>query len=319
MSVVKHLITHVTDCHDQGVISGDLAAVKVKNAYHLYAASHDVDVVQAEVVGSKAFDTIDAGAKAADLYHSTRMHGKGGKLRQILAVNAAPPKSDKQGQPNNERENMVVGTLKDGTLIGGTIKGYALSYLKDEIADLREVLNTHDVLQDLYGGEYQDGMRQFRSHYLLTHLLIDAAREELGAYELKELDVSVDVPDPVEQSHVLTIDNFENVKLWLSHEDRVKVADAAKRVNGHDVSCTLAFSRASLEVEDPDFNAAVMACMTKTMFSKTVGENVFSAMSSSRHGDRVLPQLCTLQSVKHVGASFQLPPVGAAVRLNFGC
>lgn len=317
---IKHIITHVTDCPDNGIVSGGLAAVKVANAYNLYGASSGLDIAHTSVVGSKPFDTIDAGGKAADLYQSTRMHGDAGKVRQILAVNAAPPKSDKVGQPNNERENMVVGTLKDGTIIGGTIKGYALSYLKDEIAELREVLNTHDVLQHLYGDAYQDGMRQFRSHYLLSHLLIDAARQELGAYDLATLDVATDVPDPSRTSHVLTIDNFGNVKLWLSEEDCTRVAEAAQKVNGKDLKCTVAFSRASLEVEEPHFGlfSGIGARMTKTMFSKPVGTNVFSEKSSSRHGDRVLPQLCTLQSVKCTGTSFRAPPVGAAVRLKFG-
>lgn len=316
---VPVFITHITDCHDEGQLSGGLAAVKVKSAYHTHGAHHSVDIRAAEVVGALPFNTIDAGVKAADLYHTAvRPHNGAKRLRHILAVNAAPPKNDNEGAKRNERENMVVGTLKDGTIIGGTIKGYSLSYLKGEIDKLLEVANTHDVLSVLYGDLHHDGMRQFRSHYLLTHLLLDFARGALDEYELQPLNVAEDVPDPHPHSHVATIDNFGNVKLWLSKEDEALLAEIFAHVeNGSgDFHCGIAFGWKSLEVAEPDWNVAHRAVITKTMFSQAVGTNVLSALSSSGHGGRVLPQLCTLQSVNRVGPSFALPTIGAPVRFD---
>lgn len=304
-------IIQITDCHDTGAISGSLAALKVKRRYADRADFHGIDTRLIEVAPAEEFNTIDVGAKFSELATSAV-----NPSRLVLAINAAPP-SIPGGTGNNERRNFVVGRLKNGIVFGGTWGGHCLSYVKSEIAELYELLDSNNG-------------SQFRSLEVLPDALIDYKVGAIDGARLRPVDVAREVPAPPRHSHAWTIDNFGNVKLYLTPDDKARLhtlfVTKAKGPEGKKVApVQFAFGDRSVEFT-PTSNGLLVpakdtfagAALAQKLFCIDLGANVVSLTSSAKRWDEEgrttdVEQIATLRGEPHKPLGYRLPKIGAPV------
>jgi hypothetical protein len=108
---------------------GDLAYAEVRQrlALHLPGA----DVVYTPV---PAFDTVSAGFCLAQLALTE------GPRDRIVYVNVAPRQDDHDPRPGNAGERLVVGRAPGDVLVVAVDAGHALSFIREELADLHEAV-----------------------------------------------------------------------------------------------------------------------------------------------------------------------------------
>lgn len=309
-------VMHITDCHDTNDEGGQLAANKVRMAYRIGAARNGLELGQVDINGVIKFNTIDLGYKAADLYFTYEhlIHGQECGHQQIFVLNAAPPKQN-NGVPNNERDLFVVGRLKNGAPFGGTQKGYALSYLKHDIAEMHELLDSNNG-------------SQFRSLEVLPEAVMQFAAGTINPARIEKIDHMATVPDVPNAAHAVAIDNFGNVKICMPPETRNSLTQAfeAHAAGSHEAAreIGLAFALKSLEFEPDGADMwPVRALLKSKMFAGDVGTNVLAMSSSSRLRDsdgviRPVAQLATICSRPDDEPAFEKPMIGARVRFNLG-
>ena len=299
-------VIQITDCHDEGDVCGGSAANKVRLAYRISGDRHGLNIGQVDIGGAVRFNTIDLGFKAADQYFSFLRLG-GNRLqdcRQIFAFNVAPPRSV-AGADDNARDLFVVGRFRDGSVFGSTQKGYALSYLKAEIAELHALLDSNNG-------------SQFRSLDVLPEAIVQYAAGTMTPDRLQALAVA-DLIDPPAEAHVLAIDNFGNVKIHLSPAQRRSLAD--RLAADPRTKVLVGFGTASLEFEasTQPGEPLTVAWLADKMFSAAVGDQVLALNSSARLrvGDTLEPvaQLATICHRPDQPLGHPLPQIGAPVFL----
>ncbi|MBU6235627.1 MAG: hypothetical protein KGQ41_07260 [Alphaproteobacteria bacterium] len=304
-------IVHITDCHDTGAVGGELAAIKVKRRYADRADHHDIATRLIEVAPAEEFNTIDVGAKFSELATSAVNPN-----RLVLAINAAPP-SIPGGTGNNERRNFVLGRLKNGVVFGGTWGGHCLSYVKSEIAELYELLDSNNG-------------SQFRSLEVLPDALLDFKADKIDTARLRLVDVAKEVPNVPRHSHAWTIDNFGNVKLFLNDDDKVRLRSLfeakAKGTDGRRVApVKFAFGDRSVEFApaanaqfEPASSQFAAAALAQKLFCIEIGTNVVSLTSSAKRWNTRgqftdVEQIATLRGEPHKPLGYTLPKIGAPV------
>ncbi|NBX66711.1 MAG: hypothetical protein EBQ96_06935 [Proteobacteria bacterium] len=304
-------IIQITDCHDTGAISGELAAIKVKRRYADRAELLGLNTRLIEVAPAEEFNTIDVGAKFSELATSAV-----NPARLVLAINAAPP-SIAGGTGNNERRNFVLGRLKNGIVFGGTWGGHCLSYVKSEIAELYELLDSNNG-------------SQFRSLEVLPDALLDFKAEKIDGARLRPINVAHEVPAPPRHSHAWTVDNFGNVKLFLTQDDKLRLHGLfkakAKGPEGKKIApVTFAFGNRSVEFTPssnglllPDKREFALASLAEKLFCIEIGTNVVSLTSSAKRWDEKgaitdVEQIATLRGEPHKPLGYKPPKIGAPV------
>ncbi len=164
---------------------GDLAFAEVRQrlAYHLPAA----DVVHTPV---PAFDTLSAGFCVGQLALTE------GPADRIVYSNVAPRGDEDDPRPGNEGERLVAGRTHDGVLVVGANSTYAFSFVRDEAAELYEVV-------------LPESSSQFRSRDVFPALVAQLAagnRDVLG--EVVSAGLVPDVP----AATVVYFDGYGNLK-----------------------------------------------------------------------------------------------------------
>jgi hypothetical protein len=300
--IQTHDIVHITDCHDTNPEGGFLAATKVKLAYAAHVEEIGLPVRLIEVTPAEEFNTIDVGAKFSEILTSNP-----NPARLIVAVNAAPP-SIPGGNNINARINFVCGRLKNGAVFGGTYGGHCLSYVKSQIVELYELLDSNNG-------------SQFRSLEVLPRALVEFAAGVIRPERLGKLDIAKAVPDAPEGSHVYAIDNFGNVKIILSEADRSALNQWVARTS--DVA--FAFGERSLEFGQPkaEPQAFCPAILNHKMFSAAENQTIVSLTSSSKRWDRTgaisdVAQIATIRREPGKSKGFTLPRIGAPVHFRSG-
>ncbi len=318
-------IVHITDCHDTNPEGGLLAGTLVELAYHDHARDAGLQAGLVKVTPAEAFNTIDVGAKFAEV--ATRATNP---ERLVIAVNTAPP-SFADGTDNNERTNFVLGRLKTGTIFGGTWGGHCLSYVKAQIAELYELTDSNNG-------------SQFRSLEVLPAALVEYAAGSIARARLAPVfNIKAAVPDTPVHSHAYTIDNFGNVKLWLSDDDRQRVAERLDRYEryrlytarsdqdgraalGQPPEAYFDFGDESLETlrgqnPQPANRSLTRAALVQKMFRGEIGQNVLSATSSAKRWNAdgttgAVAQIATIRNRPDAPLGFKLPRIGAPFHLR---
>jgi hypothetical protein len=233
--------------------------------------------------------------------------------RMIIAGNFAPP-DNKAGTKDNARNDFFCAELGDGIVVCGTCNGTEFSYIKPMIKKFYRLTNTNHLKS------------QFRSLQVLPKhaILFSNLRERKklirdGKLELIE-DVDSFIPSVPKPKHVMEVDNFGNVKLCLSPEDRKLVEElAAKKA-----SVYFAFGKAAIEATGIGVKAEVgpyyEATAADTLFAAPWNTNVLGARSSSTLVDgQNVPVVATIRprpGETRPVFDADLPPVGAEVFLT---
>lgn len=303
-------IVHITDCHDTGAISGELAAIKVKRRYSDRVDELDIPTRLIEVAPADEFNTIDVGAKFSEFATSARR-----PERLVVAINAAPP-SIPGGTGNNERRNFVLGRLENGIVFGGTWGGHCLSYVKSQIVELHELLDSNNG-------------SQFRSLEVLPDALVDFKADAIDTSRLRTVDIAREVPEAPNHSHVFTIDNFRNVKLYLTPDEKAELQERfaahARGVEGRkSTPITFNFGDRSVEFTAGRNGLLVpagepsQASLVHKLFCVRAGANVVTLTSSAKRWDAKgrltdVEQIATVRNEPDQPLGYRLPKIGAPV------
>ncbi len=299
-------IVHLTDTTD------DNATLKIRGAYARHKGRlgihADVDVVAAT-------NTLLVGTKASELITNTERPD-----RLIIAVNVAPP-DKKDGTTDNARRPFYIADLGNGVTVGGTVTGLEFSYIRPLIKDFYELTTTNSKGS------------QFRSLEILPEAVLgfaDAKRrgELIADGTLKQVrNIDAIVPAVPDRTHVMEVDNFNNVKLWVTQRDKAALAAAAEakrdvRVTFAEYSVELLAAK-TIEKHAPDPKHVLTpfaALATPTLFRPPLGTNLVALSSSSRRSDgEVVPIIATMREFPaETKPNYPVPRVGAAVELAFG-
>jgi hypothetical protein len=203
--------------------------------------------------------------------------------------------------------------------------------VKSEIAELYELLDSNNG-------------SQFRSLEVLPDALVEFAAGVIDKNRLgKVADIENEVPNPPAQSHVLTIDNFGNVKVFLTDADKGTLREHfARHANGEKgreaTPVSFSFGRQSVEF-GAGTNSTILpkvlanaftrlaghgykpASLVKKLFCKAIGSNVLTLTSSSKRwnakGEIVdVEQIATLRAQTGTRLGFRKPKIGAPLHLR---
>ncbi|MEJ0063780.1 MAG: hypothetical protein WDO70_11465 [Alphaproteobacteria bacterium] len=297
-------ITQITDTTDSR------AKGKVRHAYVNHAARLGLhgDI---EVRGAK--NDVKIGTAAAELLTNRER-----PEYLFVAVNYAPP-DNPNGTKDNARNDFYFADLGNKAFIGGTNNGYELSYVKPKIQSLFRLTTTNKKKS------------QFRSLEILPQYLLAFPNEKLRedllkSGELVEVkDIDKAVPSVPDVTHVYEVDNFRNVKLYVSDSDRRLIQKLAGQVNGSRLGggLTVQFSDAKLEVTQNsgntcDIGSEFKASATETLFAAPLGTDLVALRSSSTlpsGGD--VPIIATMRlAPAETRPNYRVPRVGNLVRLT---
>lgn len=216
------------------------AAGQVEDAFirHLGALGEkhqDVGLYTAAVAVRPALDSWEIGSSIAKAFSNPEK-----PPRLLIEGNFAPP-NDPNGTRNNARKNFYYAELDDGTLIGTTLNGYELSFVRDRIKTLYEDVQTNT------DPEATTEQKSFRSRSILpkvlSHFAVPLEREKLIADgRLVARDARALIPELPNKAVVYEVDQpFENVKLVIPTDLRERLkAHIGKRVR-------VTFTKASAE------------------------------------------------------------------------
>ncbi len=254
-------IAHICDTTDAP------ARAKLTSAYAHHSPHAGITPSFFSIV--PALTSVEVGINACELITNTQRPD-----RLVLAGNCAPPDRP-QGTKDNIRNDFFCAVIANGITYCGTNNGYEFSYVKPLIKSFYRLTNTNHLHS------------QFRSLEVLPrHALLFNDPEKRNDLITKGYldpveDFNSAIPDVPDITHVFQVDNFKNVKLYLSQEDR----------------------RSFLERRPPEGalyftfkRAAFQAAVTKTFFEVPLGSNVFSSTSSSTLADgRAVPMIATIR------------------------
>ena len=272
----------------------DAAKAKIFSAVVRHMSAHDM---MPNFMLYPAYNSIAMGVEVSELVTNSQR-----PERLIIAVNYAPP-DKKEGTKDNIRNDFFFAVLDDSTTVCGTSNGFEFSYIKPRIKEFYRLTNTNHLLS------------QFRSLEVLPeHAVLFSIPEERERLKrekkLKRVENIDDIiPFVPDVSHVMEVDNFGNVKICLSENDKKLLEGRllnfetggmsrearAKRRS----SIYFAFGDAALEVGENNirFGRFSKALAARTFFAVPMGENVLAARSSSVFVDgRDVPVIASVRS-----------------------
>lgn len=282
-------IVHITDTYD------DDAREKIKSAYVKHKASFgpafaDVDLAPID-------NTLSIGIKLSELVNNTER-----PERLLLALNCAP--AEKQdGTKDNARSDFYFADLGDGITTGGTLNGFELSYVKPLVKSLYRLTTTNKLRS------------QFRSLQILPeHLLRFTNRTHraklIKSGELIEqtnLDIIPEIP---QIPHVLQVDNFKNVKLYIPESTKLQPQ----------TTISFAFGDGSVEygATPPTIGQCYNALVTNALFDPPLNANVLTLNSSSTLlGGRPVPMIGTIRKrPAETNPAYAIPQRGQPVHIE---
>jgi len=237
--------------------------------------------------------------------------------RMILIGNYAPP-DNPNGTDNNVRKSFYAAAVEFGgrrVPIVTTLNGFELSYLKSQVSELYEIRS--------------DNGNQFRSLTLAPRTGVefsdDTLRQNLVASgaitRLPDLSAIPDVPDV---SHVVHIDNFRNVKIWLSKRHQKLIEETGQ--NGGKI--TISFLPESVDphgtIAAHDTSLGTFSASPRdSFFNAALREIILTTRSSSFYSnDASVPQIAQVRTdpvrdpvdfpIPLVGQRIKIQPAGAA-------
>ncbi len=278
-------IAHISDTTD------DPAKAKLVSAYLRHARLNGIRDHAFSPV--PAFNSMDIGFNASELLTNAQRADI-----LILSGNCAPPNNPK-GAENNIRNDFFCAALGEGATFCGTNNGFEFSYVRPRIIEFYRLINTNHLHS------------QFRSLDILPEYSVPFAdpdkRERLVSKGVLEPldDIRAFVPEIPDATHVVQVDNFGNVKLYVSEKDRALLERCLKRNN----ALYFAFAKTP-------FRAAV----SSSFFAGETGSNIITLNSSSTLADgRSVPMIATLRSSPGQtppAYGVELPSVGDPARLS---
>lgn len=288
-------IVQITDTIDDG------ARLKIRSAYARILGQ--TGLRDAFVDLCAASSTLKIGVMASELVFNTMRPD-----RLLLALNCAPP-DKKDGTRNNSRNNFFFAQLRGNAFAGGTINGLEFSYIRDEIEHLYELTTTNN------GSQFRS--LEILPEHIVRFSLEDERRKliDLGALvPVGHGDIEKIIPSVPDRTHVIEIDNFHNIKLFVTQEDWVRM-EKAKRAEFSFGAESVEFDANPARSRAASFSAAV----TDSLFAGAIGANVMTRRSSSRiAGNRPVPMIATIrQRPAEISPAYDVPETGYPVFLDF--
>ncbi len=288
-------IIQITDTMDDG------AKLKIRSAYARILGQAGLRGGMVDLCAASS--TLKIGVMASELVFNTMRPD-----RLLLALNCAPP-DKKDGTRDNRRNNFFFAQLRGNIFAGGTVNGFEFSYIRDEIEALYELSTTNN------GSQFRS--LEILPEHIVRFSLDDQRRAliESGALvPVKNDDIEKIIPSVPDRSHVIEVDNFHNVKLFVSRHDREKM-EKAKAVK-------IAFGSESIEFDPSDTPFQVIsfdASVTDSLFAAALGANVLTRRSSSRMaGNKSVPMIATIrQRPAEIKPAYDIPKTGFPVYLDF--
>ncbi|MDD3371977.1 MAG: hypothetical protein PHE27_09160 [Alphaproteobacteria bacterium] len=255
-----------------------------------------------------AYSSIAAGTMVSE-----RVMNSERPKKLIVAVNYAPPDCD-EGTHDNARNDFFCARLVGGSYVCGTCNGFEFSYIKPLIVDFFQLVSTNKF------------KTEFRSLRVLPKHAIkfadDRARQKLieKGHLRPVKDFNAFIPDVPDVTHVFEVDNFGNVKLYLSETDKIVLGQAVCKSE----PIYFSFGKAALEiggsVKDIEFGPTYEARASETLFAAPVGTNVLGWRSSSTLAMGLnVPVIATIRhkpGETRPAYDADLPRVGAPVLLT---
>lgn len=295
-------VAHISDTTDSNAQS------KIRSAYARHLGDNGIRDVILEI--TPATNTLDIGFKASELLTNTQR-----ARRLLLALNCAPPDNDK-GTKDNARNDFYFADLGDDAFAGGTVNGFELSYVKNSIRGLFRLASTNKL-----GSQFRslEILPEHLSVFSNTHkpwwaILSRTAREELiKSGDLVPVEHVDDVvPSAPDVTHAVEIDNFQNIKLFLSQADR-KAVEANRKLRIILGGDSLGFDQICHQLKD-SFDVAA----TEKLFDAPLGTNLIALNSSSvlPNGNSV-PIIATIRKRPgETSPNYPVPDVGSRVKLE---
>ncbi|MFA5041411.1 MAG: hypothetical protein WC464_07245 [Bdellovibrionales bacterium] len=256
-----------------------------------------------------ALHSAAAGAEVSELV----MNGQRPE-KLIVAVNNAPPDSEK-GTKDNVRNDFFCADLGKDCYVCGTNNRLEFSYVRPLIKKFYRLTNTNHK------------QSQFRSLEVLPeHAVLFSIPEErdrlIDEGKLERVkNIRTAIPPVPDVTHVFEVDNFGNVKLYVSKAGRALLKKCAKSQE----PLYFAFSSASIEntacfVQYENFDKANV---TEAFFDPPLDTNVIALRSSSTLAGGVnVPVLAHVRSdpgrtaPRYYFLEKKMPAVGSPVCLT---
>lgn len=258
-------------CHticDYGI--GDGAFSEVIQKLHYFAPNW-----QFMPLSVTSFSTLSTGFWIAQL----GLHQA--DAQTIIFSNTAPRHDQQQARDANEGEPFVFAELSNGVQIGVINAGYALSFVKNEIVNLRYV-------------DTANKGSQFRSRDFYPQAFVESVNgiRDLGDQINKDL-----IPD-YPRDQVIYIDGYGNIKTSIKKQD-------LSLTPGHTVEITIK-------------DITMIAIYSNGIFNIPHGQLVFAPGSS---GNKDNPFMEISYRTTHVGDQsaynlFNYPPVESSIMIN---
>jgi hypothetical protein len=253
---------------------GDLAVSEVVSAL---CANVPNDYVW-QFTSVHSFDTISAGFAVAQLgLQQAPLRPE----ETIIYANCAPRKDRREARKNNEGEGFVYGLLKNGVKVLAVNSGHSLSFVRDELEELRAI-------------DVDRGGSQFRSRDNFPQIIGRAARGDLS-FLRDRLDPKTSISD-VPTSSIAYVDSFGNLK--------TTIRDGAPELAGLRPG-----SRVVVTINDVEMTATVAS----GSFNVQEGDIAFAPGSSGHGGGKFWELFQRGGSAWH---TYKKPRPGAQVALR---
>ena len=158
----------------------------------------------------------------------------------LIYHNVAPRKDDKEGRADNEGERLAFARLPTGVRVVGVNAGYAFSFMRDDVEELR-------------WASVPAGGSQFRSRDLFPEAAGDIVAGFSGALagEIESSKIS-----HVPKDRIAYVDGYGNLKTTTQHNGLAITSGTVFRVRIDDVEREATASDGSFEVEEGELTFA---------------------------------------------------------------
>ncbi len=285
-------IVHITDTTDRN------ARLKVESAYVKHVGQYRLTGTHIHV--EPAHSTLDIGVAVSELIHNSERPD-----RLALAINCAPP-DRAEGTVNNARNDFFFADLGDNVYAGGTSNGLELSYVRDRIRALYRLTTTNSL-----GSQFRS--LQILPEHMIRFILPKERKKLLSSGALAAVtDIGEIVPPVPDRTHVIEVDNFKNIKLYVAARDW-DLLQKAQEVE-------FSYGRDSVEFEPMENlpQEVFRALVRPTLFAAPLGTNVLALNSSSRiSGDKPVPMIATIREHPALTTPrYAVPEIGQPLHLK---
>lgn len=232
------------------------------------AVRHQTDRVENfNCVPVRPFNTIEAGFVLRQLAVDCPK-----PENKFFYVNVAPRKDETSPRVNNDGEDLVYLELENGVEVVSTLSGYTLSFVRDEIKDLKSL-------------NVSSKGSQFRSRDIFPEAVAKVMENEQGIFEGEVEAVIPSLPE----NRVGYIDGFGNIKTTIRKSEIDKQKEEVFEVEINAQAGVLTFSDGIFHVSEGEMVFAPGSSGGEDPFMEIVlrGGSAAERLGNTKPGDRI--------------------------------